>query len=117
MRFDYKMVLVVREDLDLSKGKLAVQVSHAAVTCAVNSKNSKYFKNWYEEGQKKVVVRCKDLDEMIELKNMADNEGLTTCIISDAGITEVKPGSKTCLGIGPGPNDLVDKITGNLPLL
>ncbi|MGM0405398.1 MAG: peptidyl-tRNA hydrolase Pth2 [Thermoplasmatota archaeon] len=118
MNFEHKMVIVVPRDLKLSPGKLAVQVSHAAVKCAIESKeNKKDFKKWYKEGQKKVVVKGDDLEHMKFLKKMAENEGLTTCLVRDAGMTEVEPGTVTCLGIGPGPNNLMDKITGDLPLL
>lgn len=112
------MVLVVPRDLKLSPGKLAVQVSHAAVKCALDSKEkNKFFNKWYREGQKKVVVKCDDLEHMEFLKKMAENEDLITCLVKDAGMTEVEPGTVTCLGIGPGPNNLMDKITGDLPLL
>lgn len=118
MGFDYKMVLVVRKDLKLSPGKLAVQASHASVQCALKSKEeNNYFKKWYDEGQKKVIVKCDDIDHMEFLKDVAENNGLTACIVTDAGLTEVPPGTKTCLGIGPGPNDIVDKVTGDLSLL
>ncbi|MFW6038464.1 MAG: peptidyl-tRNA hydrolase Pth2 [Candidatus Saliniplasma sp.] len=118
MGFDYKMVLVVSRDLKLSPGKLAVQVSHAAVKCALDSRDDdNYFRKWYREGQKKVVVKCDDLEHMKFLKEMAEKEGLTTCLVRDAGLTEVEPGTVTCLGIGPGPNNLLDKITGDLSLL
>ncbi|MFO7792873.1 MAG: peptidyl-tRNA hydrolase Pth2 [Candidatus Saliniplasma sp.] len=118
MSFDHKMVLVVPRNLKLSPGKLAVQVSHAAVKCALESKEKNdYFRKWYREGQKKVVVKCDDLEHMEFLNKMAEKEGLTTCLVRDAGMTEVEPGTVTCLGIGPGPNNLVDKITGDLSLI
>ncbi len=118
MDFKYKLVIVVRKDLDISPGKLAVQASHASVSCALESKkkNKKYFKRWKKEGQKKVLVKCDDLEHMQFLKERAQKEGLVTKLVSDAGLTEVKSGTKTCLGIGPGPNNLVDKVTGNLSL-
>ncbi len=118
MGFKYKMVIVVRDDVKLSKGKLASQVGHASVACALESKEKgKYFKEWYREGQKKVVVRCDDLEHMEFLRDRAEKEGLVTKIVTDAGMTEVRSGTKTCLGIGPGPNNLVDKITGDLSLI
>ena len=44
MEFDYKMVIVARKNLELSPGKLAVQVAHAAVACSLDTKkeNSKW---------------------------------------------------------------------------
>lgn len=118
MKFKYKLMIVVRNDLDISSGKLAVQASHASVSCAVESekKKKKYFKRWMKEGQKKVLVKCDDVEHMEFLRDRAEKEGLVTKIVSDAGLTEVESGTKTCLGIGPGPNELVDEITGELSL-
>ena len=116
---EYKLVIVVRDDLKLSTGKLAVQVAHAAVNCAFSTKkdNSKWYTPWHREGQKKVVVRGFDLEHLHELNYQAKGKRLATSLITDAGLTEVPPGTVTCLGIGPGPNEIVDSITGELKLL
>lgn len=115
----YKLVVVVRENLNLSCGKLAVQVAHAAVECTLKAekRKDKYLDPWIKEGQKKVVVKTKDLQSLYELEFKARSLGLTTSIIRDAGLTEVPPGTVTCLGIGPGPEEIINKVTGNLPLL
>lgn len=116
---DYKMVIVVREDLEISKGKLAAQVAHAAVECALLSKRKKprWFRIWKEQGAKKVVLKAENLDKLYDLKNKAKEIGLIAEIIKDAGLTEVSPGTETVLGIGPAPSSIIDRITGNLPLL
>lgn len=116
---EYKVVVMVRQDLELSRGKMAAQVAHAAVTLALAAKGrrSKWFQPWMEEGQRKVVVRAKDMAELLELKDKADRRGLLTALITDAGLTEVPPGTTTCLGIGPGPEELMDEVTGHLKLL
>ena len=115
----YKLVIVVRDDLELSCGKTSVQVAHASVECALKAmKNKKkVFDKWYSEGQRKIVVRAKDLDELLFLKDKAEKLGLNTCIIQDAGLTEVPPGTITCLGIGPDDEQTINRVTGNLPLL
>lgn len=119
MNEDYKMVIVVRSDLKLSTGKLAAQVAHAAVNCALISKKNKarWFKEWYDGGQKKVVVKVDDCNQLMEVKVMAEDAGLTTSLINDAGHTELPPGTTTCLGIGPAPERSVDRITGELGLI
>ncbi len=115
----HKLVVAVRADLDLSRGKLAVQVAHAAVMAALDAKakHRKAFSDWYDEGQKKVVVRAADLQELQALRAKARSLGLTTALVEDAGLTELPPGTVTCLGVGPGPNAVVDQVTGHLKLV
>lgn len=55
--------------------------------------------------------------DLEDLKREAEELGLAAAIIHDSGLTQVDPGTATCIGIGPAPAELVDKITGTLPLL
>ena len=116
---EYKMVIVVRSDLKLSPGKMAAQVAHAAVNCALASKKKHplWYRSWYREGQKKVVVKAPDLRRLHEIKASAEHSGMVCSLITDAGHTELPPGTTTCLGIGPGPNAELDRITGDLKLM
>ncbi|MDD3398370.1 MAG: peptidyl-tRNA hydrolase Pth2 [Candidatus Methanomethylophilaceae archaeon] len=117
--FEYKMVIAVRNDLKLSKGKTAAQVAHAAVNCAFASKKKspKWFDSWYGEGQKKVVVKLDGKEALFEVKSRADAAGVVNSVITDAGHTEVPAGTITCIGIGPAPEDVLEKITGDLKLM
>ncbi|MFH1789075.1 MAG: peptidyl-tRNA hydrolase Pth2 [Candidatus Altiarchaeota archaeon] len=110
----FKQVIVVRSDLKLSKGKLAAQVAHAAVTAA---DKSQFKADWMREGQKKSVVKCKSLDELISLKERADRKRISTALIEDAGHTQIPSGTVTCLGIGPAKEGEIDAVTGGLKLL
>ena len=113
---EYKQCIIIRDDLKLSKGKLAVQVAHAAVSAAEWASRSD-LENWKEGGQKKVVLRVEKLQDLFELKEKARREGLSTALITDAGLTEIAPGTVTVLGIGPARADYIDKVTGNLKLV
>ena len=117
--FDYKMIVVVRSDLTLSKGKLAAQVAHAAVACALETKQKKpaWFKKWNDEGAKKAVVQVDTEDDFYPLREKAELLGIAAVIIADAGQTEIAPGTKTVLGLGPAPENLIDQVTKDLPLL
>ncbi|MBP1908876.1 peptidyl-tRNA hydrolase Pth2 [Methanolobus bombayensis] len=113
---EYKQCIVIRDDLKLSKGKLAVQVAHAAVSASEWAERSAFDK-WKEGGQKKVVLRVPTLKDLFELKEVARRQGLPTALIQDAGLTQIAPGTVTVLGIGPAKVDDIDKVTGNLKLL
>jgi PTH2 family peptidyl-tRNA hydrolase len=119
MEFDYKMVIVTRKNLNLSPGKLAAQVAHAAVACALDTKkeNSRWFNKWQIEGAKKAIVKVESEKDFYPLKEKADELNIVSHIIADAGLTEIPAGTKTVLGIGPAPSNLIDKITGDLQLL
>ncbi len=117
--FKYKQVIVVRSDLNMSSGKLAVQVAHAAVGAANKTRRERsyWFRTWFSEGQKKVAVKVDDEGELRRIQKKVTEEGLPNSLVEDAGLTELPPGTTTVLGVGPAPNEIVDKITRNLPLL
>jgi len=103
----------------MGKGKIAVQVAHAAVTVSEQTRirRPEWWRAWFDEGQCKVVVKITSESELDKLRREAEAVGLAAAIIHDSGLTQVEPGTATCIGIGPGPGELVDKITGELPLL
>ncbi|XP_023688809.1 peptidyl-tRNA hydrolase 2, mitochondrial [Paramormyrops kingsleyae] len=115
---EFKMILVVRSDLKMGKGKVAAQCSHAAVSAykQVQRRNPDLLKQWEYSGQPKVVVKAPDEDTLHELLIRAKEFGLPVSLIQDAGRTQIAPGSRTVLGVGPGPADLVDMVTGHLKL-
>ncbi|AGK60276.1 peptidyl-tRNA hydrolase [Archaeoglobus sulfaticallidus PM70-1] len=113
---EYKQVIVVRDDLKLSRGKLSVQVAHASIL-GYEASNKKIVDAWRKSGQKKIVLKVKDLQEMMMVKYKAEKEGLVTALVRDAGLTEIPPGTVTALAIGPDEEKKIDRVTGNLPLL
>lgn len=117
--FTYKMVIVMRTDLDMSTGKMIAQACHAAVACSEESKRvqTKHWRRWRDEGAKKVALHVDSFEELEELAEKAESLDITYVLIQDAGHTEVAPGTTTCIGIGPHQEQFIDKVTGNIPLL
>ena len=117
--FDYKMVIVVRTDIKMSKGKMAAQAGHAAVSASeyARKRRPEWWTPWINEGQCKIAVKMKSEQEIMELERKARNAGLPAALIVDRGLTQLPPETMTCLGIGPAPADKVDAITGKLSLL
>uniref|UniRef100_A0A9J7Z6T4 peptidyl-tRNA hydrolase n=2 Tax=Cyprinus carpio TaxID=7962 RepID=A0A9J7Z6T4_CYPCA len=75
---EFKMILVVRTDLKMGKGKVAAQCSHAAVSAykQVQRRNPELLKQWEYCGQPKVVVKAPDEDCLLELLSHAKEVGL-----------------------------------------
>jgi len=116
---DYKMVLVVRNDLAMGKGKIAAQCSHATLGAfkKAQKKDQRGLDAWEEAGQAKVVVKVQDEDEMLALEEEARKAKLITYIVIDAGKTQIASGTSTVLAVGPGPRSTVDSVTGKLKLM
>jgi peptidyl-tRNA hydrolase, PTH2 family len=112
----YKQVILVRQDLKLPKGKLAAQAAHASVDAVLKS-DKDLVKAWREEGMAKIVLKVKDEKELIKYFQFAKDSGIKASLITDAGRTVIAPGTRTCVGIGPGDDEEIDKITGELSLL
>ncbi len=117
--FKYKQVIVIRADLNMSVGKIAAQASHAAILSAEKARRIKpeWWSSWFTEGQRKIVLKVNSEDALLSVKGKAEALGLPIGLVTDMGLTELKPGTLTALGIGPAPSNLIDRVTGNLPLL
>jgi peptidyl-tRNA hydrolase, PTH2 family len=117
---EIKQVIVVRSDLGMGKGKVAAQVAHAALDAAevARRKHPGWYESWREQGQAKVVVKTEGGEQALEdLQRQARSLGLPVSLIQDKGLTQLEPGTTTCLGVGPGPAGEIDKVTGKLKLL
>ena len=110
-----KQAIVARTDLGMGTGKLAAQVAHASLS-AYEDADDRTRKAWKGEGQKKVVLKGSGEDELFELADKAEREGLPNAVIRDAGHTQLDPGTATTVAIGPGDDDVVDRVTGHLSL-
>ncbi len=113
-----KQVIVMRTDLNMRKGKMVAQGAHASVGIMLKYSGSKYIKPWVEGGMTKICVGISSEDDLKELALQAWKAELPCYPVTDAGRTEFDGvPTLTCIAIGPGPDDEIDKITGKLKLL
>jgi len=113
-----KQAVVVRTDLRMGKGKMAAQVGHACVLGAehVRKAHPEWFREWWS-GQEKIVLKVSGIVELQKVKMAAIDLGLPWSEVADAGRTQIAPGTVTCISIGPAPENLIDRVAGDLKLL
>lgn len=114
---NYKMTVLVRKDLNMTPGKVAAQVAHAAVElCKKNLEFSEYtndsdwtdvFVAWDKEGGRVVILGVETEEEILRIERLCKEFHVRHSAYRDGGITEVHPNTLTVLGIGP---DLAEKI-------
>ena len=115
-----KQVIVMRKDLDMRSGKIAVQAAHAATMWLFMGieGTEQIARRWAEESAlMKVCVRVNSEAELLEVAEKARAAGLIVVPIRDAGRTAFHGvPTMTCCAIGPADDDAVDAITGALKL-
>ncbi|BAI61241.1 peptidyl-tRNA hydrolase [Methanocella paludicola SANAE] len=113
---EYKQCILVRDDLKLPKGKMAVQVAHASLAAYEWAKPSVQ-EAWKREGMKKIVLKVDKVEDLFRYKEEARKMDIPTALIQDAGLTTVPPGTITALGMGPADAIILNKIVGHLKLM
>ena len=135
-----KMMIVMRRDLKMRKGKIAAQAGHACVEAVLtalkkenrlndikessdgvelnhNEKTNTPLSEWFHYGCAKVCVYVDSEAELLEIARVATERGFLTAIITDAGLTEFHGiPTKTCLALEPLPCDIADELTEHLNL-
>ena len=115
-----KMIMCVRMDLKMNKGKIAAQCSHSAIgiykKLIKSKKYEKMLEAWELNGQKKIVAKLKTEKEMNMIISRATDANVLFHVITDAGRTQVAAGSRTVIALMDFENKM-DTITGRLKLM
>lgn len=123
-----KQVILIRNDLIVSAGKIAAQVAHASLAAFLNrEKNdqvndelviplSESDKLWLTDRFTKVCLGVKDESELLHYYEEAKKKGIKCSLIKDAGFTEFSEPTYTTVGIGPDFNEAINSLTGKLRL-
>ena len=113
------LAVLVRQDLGMSTGKTAAQVAHAAVGCSLKARKQamSLFERWRSEQGRIVVLAIDGIEELDAHREEAQTHRIVHHAVSDAGRTEVAPGTVTVLGLGPAPSSVLDVLVGHLEAL
>jgi peptidyl-tRNA hydrolase, PTH2 family len=126
-----KLVIVIRRDLRMRRGKEIAQGAHASMVwlaerviqrmTPVGSVDhvelSEAERAWLDTSFRKVTVKVGSEAELLAVYEKALEAGLVAHLITDRGLTEFGGvPTRTCLGIGPDYDDLIDPVTGDLEL-
>jgi len=86
-----KMVLVVREDLGMTPGKVATQAGHASVGLfrRLHEKNAGITQAWQDSGWLKMIGQAANEEELLAYQKKAKGLGLPTYIVRDAALKVV----------------------------
>jgi PTH2 family peptidyl-tRNA hydrolase len=116
--YHYKQVIVMRNDLNMRKGKMIAQGAHASLAAMLNDMESPEVKGWLAGPFAKVCVQVSSEEELLDVYYFAREAGLLCSLITDSGRTEFNGvPTRTCIAVGPGLIEDVDKVTGKLKLL
>ena len=135
-----KMMIVMRRDLKMRKGKIAAQAGHAAIEAilmalhkegrcediistsegmclAESGKTETPLSEWFSYGCAKICVYVDSEEELLGIAEKAEVRGIIAAVITDWGLTEFHgEHTKTCLALEPLPAEIADELTGGLPL-
>lgn len=128
---EVKQVIVMRTDLNMRKGKMCAQASHASMKVILDLNKSSWkneqlqvdydsrMKAWLVDGTfKKIVVGIGSEVELLNLYVQAQEQNIHRALIRDNGLTEFNGVlTNTCIALGPEYSDKLDKLTGHLKLL
>jgi len=96
-------------------GKCCAQASHASVA-VLDKVDDDVVDEWKSMGMKKIVLKIANTEELVKLFEKAKRE-IPCALITDAGHTQVEPGSKTCFAAGPVEESKGAKYFKDLKLL
>ena len=134
------MMIVMRRDLKMRKGKIAAQAGHAAIEAILTAlqkedrmndlvitsdgvslkddgREATPLSDWFRYGCAKVCVYVDSEEALLFIADQASERGIVVSVITDAGMTEFHGvPTRTCLALEPLPTEVADELTGGLPL-
>ncbi len=115
-----KQVIIIRKDLGMGTGKTVAQGSHASLMSYLETLSTGHkdvAESWIEAGEKKIVLKVESEETLKKLYEGFRYKKIPCALVTDAGLTELPPGTVTALGVGPWKSGEIDMLTLGLKLL
>lgn len=97
-----KMYILINKDIEITKGKLAGQVSHSVMRyfyLKYKEDDLDEIKDYMEGKEKKIMLAVSEKELLkLEKDNIENNLGYS--VVRDAGYTELEPNTLTCICLG-----------------
>ena len=116
---DMRLYICVRNDLKMTKGKIAGQCCHGAVDACMNmfNRDRQLYEKYNNSDHVKIILKVDNEEELFRLQGAARAKNIYSVIIEDKGYTQIPSGTKTAIALGPASEFLLKSITGHLRLL
>jgi PTH2 family peptidyl-tRNA hydrolase len=116
---EIKQVILIRMDIKMSKGKIVAQGCHASLMGYFEAEmaDKRIAKEWLETGERKIILKVTDEEALVKLYKAFQFKKVPCALVSDAGLTQLPPGTKTALGVGPWKESEIDQFTKGFKLL
>ncbi|MBK5113129.1 MAG: hypothetical protein KGD59_02680 [Candidatus Heimdallarchaeota archaeon] len=97
--------VVLRKDIHMGKGKFCVQTAHAIVSL-ISEKGIK----WDFQSKPIEIWTVKSEEDLLGINRQIQKLKINCSLIRDAGKTQLDPGTKTAVGIGPINEAIFEKV-------
>lgn len=115
---DLRQIIVIRTDLQMTKGKMIAQGAHASLAAVLEHQEDPRVATWLAGAFAKICVRVDSEEHLLRIVDKARLAGLITREITDNGRTQFHgTPTLTCAAIGPATPTELAPVTGDLRLL
>lgn len=93
-----------------------LQSAHAALGVyeSYHQSNKSNFDAWERQGKPMAVYQVSDTNDLKSINEIAESLSMLSCLIRDAGRTQIPRGSTTVLALGPDESSKIDHLTKHL---
>ena len=113
----YKLALLVRNDLNMSKGKIVAQCGHAVVDATLIANKDNTIFRWKDDGETIIALKVKNEKTLLTIMDIANRKHVPHGYVVDEGRTQVAPDTITVGFVGPDNEEKINKLVRQLKLL